>query len=405
MYSFKMDEFLASEHGRSREKLIEFICDAFPYLFEHWPTFFPEMFRGENCDLRFGTDRDRFLAAFREYLDCFSEDVPFQHLPDGHTLHSFVLQAISVAYAIAQGQPLNSDNPTIVWQTHFWQADYFRSRFPNIRILSAVRHPLKGYDSWQMRTFEDERVPPFWYYHTVKFRQMIEFMKVPEDLVERCRAIRFEDIHNRTETTMRALAKWLGIGWDPCLLKSTFDGEPYWGVKGGFAHSFKPGEIPRKEALVTGTKAFDESKLDFKYLGLIDRLRLTAYTSEAFDNWGYQPHVHDKPLRRMLTKFRSLLMLVPSKLDRRCFTEDLRLELAKLPKGKPVQRWKTTVQALRQLVRNMAAFRKEMSDVEHSQVSWPSIPPLLPIQALPMTQHELSATEGNKSGHQVRSAA
>lgn len=126
LYSFRMDEFLASEHGDCQDKLTNFVCEAFPYLFEHWPTFFPEMFRGKDRDLRFGTDRDRFIAGFREYLANFPPGTPFSSLPQGHTVHSFVLQAISVAYAMAQGQPLNSKNPTIVWQTHFWQADYFR---------------------------------------------------------------------------------------------------------------------------------------------------------------------------------------------------------------------------------------------------------------------------------------
>ena len=225
LYSSQMDAFLATSEPKSAEKLLDFICQAFPYLFEHWPTFYPEMFRGQNRDLRFGTDRQRFVDGFREYLAHFPDGTPFDHLPEGHTVHSFVLQAINVAYALAQGQPLTSKNPTIVWQTHFWQPDHFRARFPNLRILSAVRHPLKGYDAWQVRAFVDERVPPYWYYHTVKFRQMTEHMKVPSDLASRCRALRFEDVHNRTEPAMRALASWLNIRRDTCLLASTFYGE------------------------------------------------------------------------------------------------------------------------------------------------------------------------------------
>ena len=397
MYSFKMDEFLAAEPEPTPEKLLSFICDAYPYLFEHWPTFFPEMFRGANCDLRFGTNRERFIAAFKEYLACFPVGTPFQNLPNGHTVHSFVLQAICVAYAIAQGQPLESPRPTIVWQTHFWQADYFRSRFPQIRILSAIRHPLKGYDSWQLRTFEDERVPPFWFYHAVKFRQMIEFMKVPTDLVERCRAIRFEDIHNRTEAVTRALAEWLGIRWHPCLLESTFDGEPYWGVKGGYAHAFKPGEIPSKTALVTGTKKYDESKMDFKYLGLLDRLRITAFCESAFKNWSYEPVPADKRFQRLLTRYRYLLLMIPSSLDRRCYREDLKLELQKQPQATWWARCKLIAASWVQLFRNLKSFRQEMSEVERAQADWPAIPPLF----TPQTAVEPASKQVSSSLHRA----
>ncbi len=144
LYSFKMDEYLASGQERSAEGLLEFVCESFPYLFEHWPTFFPEMFRGENGELPFGTDREKFRSAFSIIPLAVSNRYAFEKLPDGQTIHSFVLQGINVAYAISQGYPLASNRPVIVWQTHFWQSDYFRALFPQIRILSAIRHPLRG---------------------------------------------------------------------------------------------------------------------------------------------------------------------------------------------------------------------------------------------------------------------
>ncbi len=376
LYSSQMDQFLASNHGSCSEQLLTFICESFPYLFEHWPTFFPEMFRGPNRDLRFGTDREKFITYFREYLSYFPKGTPFSELPAGHTIHSFVLQAIHVAYAMAQGQTLNSENPTIVWQTHFWQADYFRERFPNIRILSAVRHPLKGYDAWQLRGFVDERVPPFWFYHTVKFRQMIEFMKVPSDLADRCRAIRFEDIHNRTEEAMRALASWLEIRWDDCMLQSTFDGEPYWGVKGGCWHMLKVGEVAPVEALVTGTRKFDETKMELKFLGFIDRLRMKTFCEEAFENWHYDLTSKDSPFKSLLRRYRSLLLLLPSKLDRRCLMEDLRLELKKLPRRALLHKSRVLAKSFLDFIRNKQQFRNEMMDLKQMQSEWKNISPV-----------------------------
>ena len=371
-----MDEFVASDHDSCPKKLLSFVSEAFPYLFVHWPTFFPEMFRGPNRDLRFGTDRTRFLACFEEYLSYFPEGTPFTHLPEGHTLHSFVLQAIHVAYAMAQGQELRSENPTIIWQTHFWQADYFRERFPNIRLLSAVRNPYKGYDAWQLRGFVDERVPPFWFYHTVKFRQMMEFVKVPLDIAARCRAIRFEDIHNRTEDAMRALAKWLNIRWNDCLLESTFDGEPYWGVKGGCSHMLKAGQVAPVEALVTGTRKFDESKMELKYLGFIDRLRLRTFCEDAFENWGYSK-VSNHTRRMTLLRFsRTVLLLLPSKLDRLSYLEDLRLDLKQLTKRSVLSRARVVANSLVKFVRDKLRFRTEMIELSNKQIGWRTIEPV-----------------------------
>jgi hypothetical protein len=394
LFSSKMDEFLASGHESCQKKLVSFVCEAFPYLFEHWPTFFPEMFRGPDRDLKFGTDRTRFIECFEEYLFCFPSGVPFKHLPDGHTIHSFVLQAIHVAYAMSQGQTLNSENPTIVWQTHFWQADYFRERFPNIRILSAVRHPYKGYDAWQMRGFVDERVPPFWYYHTVKFRQMMEFTKVPLDLYDRCRAIRFEDIHNRSEIAMRALAKWLNVRWHDSLLQSTFDGEQYWGVKGGCWHMIKSGETPPVEALVTGTRKFDEFKMDLKYLGFIDRLRMRAFCNDAFENWGYSPIFKHSFRMTCLKISRSLLLILPSKLDRLAYLEDLRLALKalkQLPSRTRFAKARMIAKSLADFVRNKWIFRKEIADLCKVQAEWRPIEAVfLPSKSKPDDQSKQS---------------
>ncbi len=390
LYSSQMDQFLASEHGSCPEKLLTFICDAFPYLFEHWPTFFPEMFRGENRDLRFGTDRTKFITYFREYLSYFPYGTPFLGLPTGQTIHSFVLQAIHVAYAMAQGQPLNSKNPTIVWQTHFWQADYFRERFPNIRILSAVRHPLKGYDSWQLRGFVDERVPPFWFYHSVKFRQMIEFMKVPSDMAERCRAIRFEDIHNRTEDAMRSLTSWLNIRWDGCLLKSTFDGEQYWGVKGGCSRMLKVGEVGPLEALVTGTKSFDESKIELKYLGLVDRLRMKTFCEEAFENWHYSNSVIDHYWVAILRRCRTLLLLWPSRLDRTWFIADVCLELQRTPQLAIIPKLKYIAKSLVDFAKSKLRFRIEMLEIKRVQGNWCPIPAVYIPGAPIVSSHEVN---------------
>jgi Sulfotransferase family len=395
MYSSQMDQFLASEHGGCPEKLLSFICKTFPYLFEHWPTFFPELFRGKNRDLRFGTDRTKFITHFREYLSYFPVGTPFHSLPAGHTIHSFVLQAIHVAYSMAQGQSLNSKNPTIVWQAHFWQADYFRERFPHIRILSAIRHPYKSYDSWQMNA----RVPPYWFFHSVRFQQLMEYIKVPPDLSHRCAAIRFEDIHNRTEPAMRALAHWLNIRWDNCLLESTFDGEQYWGVKGGGKQMFALGEIAPVEALVTGTRKFDDSKIDVKHLGLADRLRTMIFCEDAFTNWRY---FHSNKAPRglgFLRQCRSLLLLWPSKLDRATFREEVGFEIQQSQQMAFGPKWVRIAKSVFSFAKKKLRFRKDMLEIQRVQADWCPIPAVFIPDA-----HILSTSQASSSNTARRAA-
>jgi hypothetical protein len=214
-------------------------------------------------------------------------------------------------------------------------------------------------------------VPPFWFWHGIKFRQMIEFTKAPPDLAKNFCAVRFEDVHNRTEAVMLALSADLGIRWDPCLLASTFDGEPYWAIRGGVL--LKPGDTEPVSAFVTGVRPFDEHKIKLKFLGLADRLRLRAFCDEPYRNWGYVDFFNHGSLNHILRKFRAPLLLWPSHLDRRCFIEDLRLELAKVPGASWLQKFAIMTKSLANFVRQKISFRNEMLALVRAQAEWPAI--------------------------------
>jgi len=48
-------------------------------------------------------------------------------------------------------------------------------------------------------------------------------------LKKNIRTVRLEDIHLHSVKTMKRLAKWLGIQFEPSLLESTFGGKAWWG--------------------------------------------------------------------------------------------------------------------------------------------------------------------------------
>lgn len=229
---------------------------------------------------------------------------------------------------------------------------------------------------------------------------MIEHTKVPPDLLERSRVIRFEDIHNRTECVMRSLAEWLGIRWNEKLLESTIDGEPYWGVKGGCSHYLKSHTIPPREALVTGTREFDETKINLRYLGTLDRWRLAVFCDGAIQSWGYDGvRIKSAILRKMLSQWKPVLFVLPSKLDRLAFFEDLRLTLQEQRAVFSLGSLKAIVAAFGSLVRNKIKFYQEMNEIFEQQRDWRCIEPVfLPMnkqddQTLPLDESPRDVTD------------
>jgi hypothetical protein len=88
----------------------------------------------------------------------------------------------------------------------------------------------------------------------------------------RTRVVRFEDIHGRTEDTMRDLAQWLGLEFVPSLTQSTFAGRPYVVSRDGKAWSGARTEKPKRES---------------RNLSRKDRALVYALFQENFAAWGY----------------------------------------------------------------------------------------------------------------------
>jgi hypothetical protein len=95
----------------------------------------------------------------------------------------------------------------------------------------------------------------------------------------RTRAIRFEDLHASTADTMQDVAAWLGIGYQPSLIESTFNGIPYVVTREGKTWSGSRGAGMERESRNLSPK---------------DRLIVYALFHEDFRAWRYPyPKIFD----------------------------------------------------------------------------------------------------------------
>jgi hypothetical protein len=94
--------------------------------------------------------------------------------------------------------------------------------YPDGRLISILRDPLSWFSSAQGRDPEadPEALLELWK------RSAREMIEAKGRYGDRVLIVRFDDLVRETEKTMRALAKFLGIDYDPVLTTPTFNGYP-----------------------------------------------------------------------------------------------------------------------------------------------------------------------------------
>jgi hypothetical protein len=204
-------------------------------------------------------------------------------------------QFLHVAYSLALGRRPATPQPLMVYSLHWWDAvlaQRFLEDFPQAQFLHTVRDPITTYD----RSFE----------HFLKYNAdeetswwMIRYLNKADHpypgMESRTRAIRFEDLHNKTEETIRRLADWLSLPYQVSLSKSTFNGTPYVVERAGITWSG-----PRPE----------QAQRFLRNVSLADQALLFALFYENFVAWNYScPKIFRHALVRGLTCM--LLLPVP----------------------------------------------------------------------------------------------
>jgi hypothetical protein len=94
--------------------------------------------------------------------------------------------------------------------------------YPNGRLISILRDPLSWYTSAEGRSLEPdpERLVELWK------RSVLEMMEASRRHRERVSIVRFDALVRDTEATMRHLANFLKIDFDPQLTVPTFNRHP-----------------------------------------------------------------------------------------------------------------------------------------------------------------------------------
>lgn len=142
--------------------------------------------------------------------------------------------------------------------------------FPNLSLLITVRNPYAALVSGK-KYMENLKEPEWMHdedlscvYNTLHATLMniYNVVALRNQLGDKVKLIKFEDVHGRTENTMRDLASYLGIAYQPSMLQSTFCGQLWSG--GGISEKVRFGtdpDIPKKDerwadALDEATKTF-----------------------------------------------------------------------------------------------------------------------------------------------------
>lgn len=93
---------------------------------------------------------------------------------------------------------------------------------PDAQVLHVVRNPIAGCAETRRRPFPLSLQRYAWTWSLVQHKALYFARRFPE----RLRIVRYEDLIARKEETMRAVADWLDVPFDPCLLAPTWNGAP-----------------------------------------------------------------------------------------------------------------------------------------------------------------------------------
>ena len=220
-------------------------------------------------------------------------------------------QLVHAAYGVAIGRRPGNPQPLMVHAQHYMDenlAARLVEDFPAAQFIHTIRDPITGIDSWFGRKLEmelygcDNRLDLMPRHLDIAVATMIDLLawdKPHRGMESRTRAIRFEDMHVAPEATMRRLAGWLGLPYQPCLVDSTWNGIPYVvHVRGVPSCGANPANAKRRS----------------KNLNVVDRALVFALMHANFTEWNYpSPRVMRKRWVRLGVIV--LLWLVPTKME------------------------------------------------------------------------------------------
>ncbi|HUZ72450.1 MAG TPA: sulfotransferase [Stellaceae bacterium] len=244
-----------------------------------------------------------YCAAIEALLQVYGDRSP-EFLASSRTFFQF----LHVAYALALGRHPAVPRPIMVHAQHrVWEQLSRRlvDDFPDARFLHSVRDPISCFDSSLIFNVRREirlrqREPALYPMSPWDSLRWLARSDAPNPGMEaRTRAVRFEDLHLRTEPTMRGVAEWLGIPYRLSLVSSTYNGAPWVFTRDGMSWSGARPEQAQRQS----------SNLSF-----IDRALIFALFHDNFVAWHY-PYPSGFSRRWLRRLVQAALWVVPTKAE------------------------------------------------------------------------------------------
>ena len=227
------------------DELAERVCATFPTLFELDNTNIlqHERYLG-NCahKMEYGANKKKFQNRLQEYfVYCIRQT--------GTLSIESIFKCIHLAYAESRNREFG-DKLWIVWQQHVpfnpISFQIIETTFPVFLFLTAIRRPIKSLDSHIFHHTFDNPIKSACLYTKLFYSFMRTFFgsatgkRTDASTIELVRepskfeniAIRFEDLHLKTEQTMVQILKKMELPFDKILLETTLDGSPFLFQKG-----------------------------------------------------------------------------------------------------------------------------------------------------------------------------
>jgi hypothetical protein len=263
-----------------------------------------DLFLVNNPAGDYATAPEHYYAAIRALHAVYGE-----RPSDWLQARARFVQFLHVAYAMANDQQPRSPCPVIIYAQHWFSqelASRFAADFPQGRFLHTVRDPISALNSWfemhltwqfedHSRTAAEYAFPAF-----DAMRDLLRWDRPHRDMERRSWALRFEDMHLMPQETMRTVADWLEIRYQPSLLESTLNRRPYIVSKGG--RSWRGANKSSAQRRST-------------YLHRCDRALLFALFYDDFVAWGYPvPRLFQLRSLRLLTVCACALIPMKSEL-------------------------------------------------------------------------------------------
>jgi len=231
------------------------------------PHYYSRFFDGE-----FAISPTRYCAAVQAIVEFYRNEPP-EFLESRRTFFLFA----HIAYNLALGRPV-SPHPLIVYSQHLVDDEIARflvEDFPQAKFIHTVRDPISSSDGMFHFTFGtlSEQYPRT--YSKAPYSAL--FYMSGQDrphlgMESRTRTVRFEDLHSDPAGTMRELAEWLCLRYQPTLLDSTFNGILWVVTRDG-----KTWSGPNLEQIQRSSRNLSRK----------DRALLSAFFYENMADWDY----------------------------------------------------------------------------------------------------------------------